>query len=303
MSFNDLVNTTSLDPTKITFQQSKLDLLQLDLTNSYSLTGGSTNSSPGFIIFIFLIFLDINELKLRPRLANNNNDTFISITAATIDDENARNIFAIPPIEAIAASYVRPDITPPRLDAFTFNLNTELVILTFSEVINLDTLDITQFSIIPFPFANTSSQISLTGTSVFGNLYTRIFNLDLSMTDVNNIKLTTTLATSSINTYCIISSSFISDVSGISVSPITFENPINVSIYIPDKTSPNLLSFIFDMDEGTIYLSFDEIINASTFDFSSINISTLNGNLVYSITAGNFINKVSAETYYVKVCK
>ena len=281
-----------MDPTKITFQQSKLDLLQLGYSNSYSLTGGSSNSTPGFIVFIFLLFLDINELKLRPLLANNNNDTFISITAATIDDENLRNVFAIPPIEAITASVVHPDITPPLLNAFTFNLNSELVILTFSEVINLGSLDITQFSLIPFPFANSSSQLSLTGAIVFGNLYNRIFDFDLSKSDVDSLKLSSTLATSSYDTYCIFSTSFISDVSGNSVISITLGNPIAVSTYIPDTTSPNLFSFILDMNEGTIFLSFDEIINASTFDLTNIDISTLSGNLVYSITAGNYNNKV-----------
>ena len=265
------------------------------MVNSYSLTGGETNSPPGFIVYVFLNFVDINELKFRSSLFNNINDTFISITAAMIDDENERNVFAIPPSEAIPASSLHPDITPPRLNAFTFNLNSELVVLTFSEVINLSSLDITQFSLVPFPYANTSTHVSLTGAIVIENLYTRIFTFDLSKTDVNNIKLTTTLATNSFNTYCIFSTSFISDVSGISVSGITFEDPFNVSQYIPDTTSPNLFYFIFDMNEGTLFLSFDEIINASTFDFEKINISTFSGNSVYSITGGDYINKVSYD--------
>ena len=70
MIFDDVVNSTTLDPTKITFQQSKFDLLQLNSTNSYSLTGGYTDSPPGFVIDFVFNFIDINELKSRPSLGN-----------------------------------------------------------------------------------------------------------------------------------------------------------------------------------------------------------------------------------------
>lgn len=294
MIFDDVVNSTTLDPTKITFQQSKFDLLQLNSTNSYSLTGGYTDSPPGFVIDFVFNFIDINELKSRPSLGNDVNDTFVSITASAIDDLNYINVFAIPPIEAVQSTVVHPDITQPQLVNFTFNLNSGIIILTFSEVIYLSTLDITQFTLVPFPDSNQMFHISLSGTVVFGMLYSRILYLELSEIDLNEVKYSEILATTISDTFCIISSSLIFDVSGNSVSPIYIQNPLSVSSFITDTTSPDLISFSLDMNQGTLFLKFDEIVNVSTFNSSQIFLSNSNGN-VYSITEGLHGFEVSIE--------
>ncbi|KAI6655299.1 hypothetical protein LOD99_2134 [Oopsacas minuta] len=292
LTFNDVVNTTTLDPTKITFQQSKIDLSQLDDANSYSLTGGFTNSSLGFVIDFVLSFQDINELKSRPFLANNINDTYVSVTAATIDDVNAINVFAIPPIEAIQSTQVYPDISPPKLESFTLNMDSGIILLTFSEVIHLGTLDITHFSLVPYPYSDSVFHVPLTGAIVFDFLYKRIFLIELSEIDLNRVKYSTTLATNLHNTYSIISGSLISDVYENPVSQIFIEDPLIVSVFVPDTTSPNLVLFTLDMDKGTLYLRFDEIVNVSTFDPAKIQLSNFNGIFVYTISDGEYVTEV-----------
>ena len=295
ITFDDVVNSTTLDPTKITFQQSRFDLLQLDRTNSYSLTGGYTNSLSGFVIDFVFNFIDVNELKSRPLLGNNVNDTFVSITASAIDDLNYINVIAIPPIEAVQSTKVYPDITQPQLVDFTFNLNSGFIILTFSEIIYLSTLDITQFTLVPFPFSDPIIHISLSGAVVFGMLYSRTVYVELSEIDLNMVKFSDILGTTTSDTFCIISSSLIFDVSDNPISPIFIQNPLFVSSFIPDSTSPNLISFSLDMNQGTLYLRFDEIVNVSTFDFSQIFLSNSNSNIIYSLTRGIHGFEVSNE--------
>ena len=254
--------------------------------NSFTLTNGSSKSPPGYYINLTISFTDMNELKSRSLLATTSNNTFLSLTAATIDDIYSLNIIAIPPIEAIPVTEVFPDIIPPEMVEFSLDLNTEILNLTFSEIVYVSNLDISQLFLLPTSPSDVTDIFSLTGAFTENSLYSRIISVELSDSDLNGIKLNTQFATSQFNTFCSISESLISDTSLNHVLSIPIFSPLNVSSYVSDMKSPVLSEYSFDLNMGLMHLTFNEIINASSINLTELILTNLAGDK-YRLTSGS----------------
>ena len=218
---------------------------------------------------------DLNQLKFFTDIATYSNDTFILMEQLTIMDlsENELNVSNLP----LQVRNHTPDTTPPELLAFDLDMDTTTLVLYFSETVNVSSLDISQLTLHPSQFDNTtnSSYRLLPSFEYPQGTVTRSPNgpvivLDLGQMDSNNIKRIETLATSSSVAFITITSDAIQDMVGLPVVDIEVSDARRVQTFVEDATDPVLLSFEFDLDSSLLTLTFNETVNISSIDQNSI---------------------------------
>lgn len=101
-----------------------------------------------------------------------------------------------------------------------------------------------------------------------------VVTLTIGWDDMNEIKSRAVLATSVDSTYLAVRSFTVEDMADYSNTLVPVSG-IQPSEHIPDKTSPVIERFDLDLDERTITLYFDEIVNTSTADLSGITLQDM----------------------------
>jgi len=173
--FNETVLASSLNVTQITLQNTPFS----NSTSVYTLTGGEGSMDDSTVILVSLTFFDLNQIKKIRDLASiapvavleigstsgsgsgsaldplmptpTEGDTFISITADTVEDMNSNPVISVIPSDAKRVRTLTLDTTSPQLVSFDFNLNSEQIILTFTETVDTLTLMPDQFTIVGIP--------------------------------------------------------------------------------------------------------------------------------------------------------
>ena len=90
----------------------------------------------------------------------------------------------------------------------------------------------------------------------------------------------TRIATSRDNTFITFPSTLISDMSGNQVVEVINGRGIQVTTFTGDLVRPMLVDFHLDMDLGQLHLTFDETVNASSFDVTQITVQDDRTNLM-----------------------
>ena len=264
--FDEPVNISTLDIMEITLQQARVITTN---TTMHSLQGGMLiTSSNGLIVEFSLLDSDLNEIK-RLQIGSESVTSFISFTSATIDDTVGNNVNQIMGRGVTLALYVS-DTSPPMLDRFDLNLTMNTLTLYFSETVRARSLRIPELTLQDATggAVYTLTTPSSTSTSVDG---TQVI-VDLGREDLNEIKLQEGLATSVDNTYISYTSAAISDMVGNPLVNRSLASPLPVTNFTADMISPQLESFILDLTNETLVLSFSETVNASSFNPTSITI-------------------------------
>ena len=256
LNFSDIIDVSTLSTSEISFQPSQVR----GSNDPYvELSTVQSDSDDGFSVLFNLASSDVDELNTFPSLANEINNTYISITADAIDDIFGKKVVSITPLDALKAYRVIPDGNNPEIANFSINFNTETLSLTFSETVNIETIDLTQITI------NTLSPplgVTLGGGIIIGPHYSTMVNIELTRDDLNSIKLLTMLAVDKESTYISITNATFKDSNG---NPSIEIQAKIAEKYTPDQTSPVLLEAKFDLNEASLMLTFDEIVNVSTF--------------------------------------
>ena len=107
-----------------------------------------------------------------------------------------------------------------------------------------------------------------------------IITIQLDINDLNNLKQMTRIATSRDNTFITFPSTLISDMSGNQVVEVINGRGIQVTTFTGDLIRPMLVDFHLDMDLGQLHLTFDETVNASSFDVTQITVQDDRTNLM-----------------------
>ncbi len=105
--------------------------------------------SDGFDIEFNLNVEDFMAFQANPNLATSENDTFLVATATTafITSSFSLPINARSSSNSFQATDYVADASRPSIVDFTLDLNTGTVILTFSEVVDTSTLDVSQITL------------------------------------------------------------------------------------------------------------------------------------------------------------
>ena len=269
LSFSDVVDATTFDVSGLTFQGQN-NRVPLEW---HTLSTASSSASPdkSFFITVSLGNDDLNRLKQIRPLATSLSDTYLTVSAFLLDDLAGNDLTAITDGKALLTSKFTPDVSDPTLERWTLDMDQSQLILTFSEVVDIVTLDVTNIRLQPLP--NTALGYSLTGyAQLIPADADNVVAVQLSRTDSNAIKLNTGLGTGRPDSYISLSSSTVSDMNSNEAVAIGTSNAIQAADYIDDNTRPQIESFNLDLDEGVLSLYFDETVDASTFNVSGLTL-------------------------------
>ena len=160
------------------------------------------------------------------------------------------------------ASFVIDDRSP-SLAAFVLDLNTNTLILTFSETISVSSLDLNKIFL-------RSGQNTFSEEYVFTggdkpSLDSPIVNVLLTLDDSNAIRANRILAIDESSTFLQISTDAFQDAAGNIGTPLGISQAIQGS-FIADVTGPTIDSYVLDLSLNTLILNFSETVDPLTFN-------------------------------------
>ena len=269
ISFNDVILGTAVDVSAITLQSAlyRVPMEWHTLTRESS----SSGTEDGFQIAVTIGNSDLNRLKQIRNLTTFQDNSYLTVTATLADDVNGVDVVAVTDGKSLQASQFALDSTQPALDSWLLDMDEGQIILTFSETVDILTLQPDQVSV--QSAAGATDSYTLTG---YADLIPPDadfrFAIQLNEDDANNIKTNTGLGTEVTNTYLTITGNTIDDMNSNDVLAITNGRSLQAQSVVLDQTVPILRSFSLDMNLGMLGLTFDETVNADTFNVSALTL-------------------------------
>ena len=282
LTFSEVILTSSFMPTYLTLQNTMTSVNN----RSVQLSGGNISNDNSDIINITLSDEDANSIKLETELATDTNDTFIVVSNGTFTDAVGNLLQPIPTNMALMASTVFRDQTAPRLLNFTFNLNSSILELTFDEIVNTSSLVISQIILQPSDMPMSIGSSVALNNSVALLLNSNIVTVMIDPEDISDILLRNDLATNADNTYINITSNAIVDFDGNFFEGLTAA--MQTSNYIRDSSSPELSSFSINLNDSTLSLTFNELVNVSTLDVTGITLRNSDGMSTHQLSNASY---------------
>jgi len=224
-------------------------------------------SGNGVQIIFQLSNVDLNALKGEDLFATSLSDTFLTLASSFASDAFGNRVVAT----TLMAQMVIPDDSPPTLDAFTLDLDSASLVLTFSEIIQSNTLMLDRFTIQSSAISAAISQ-TLSNSQRDTMIDSSIITVNILPADLYPLQQNENLATNMENTFLSVNTNAARDKASASNS-LTVISPtaaLPVANVIPDMTSPMLMSFSLNNSDGSLLLTFNEVVNISTFSLGDI---------------------------------
>jgi len=261
LTFSDVMNT-NINPLRITLQS---DAVASGSTSTFTLTGGTCTSSVGYVFVVQLSALNANQLRLSTAVGRTTANTYLVVTADLISSIFGLPVLSILTSNALQATTVSANVHHPVVTSFTLNFFTQQIALTFDIAIDITTFSVTSLTL-QNTISNPTSSYALTAVSspASFSVSTLVLIVPLTLSDINNIRLTSGLATAGTTSYISFPSSLVSDSFGVTVQPILTSNALLASSYVNDGSSPVLLGFSLNMNSGVISLTFNKVIDPAT---------------------------------------
>ena len=168
------------------------------------------------------------------------------------------------PVQSPLAVTLIPDSTPPLITGFSLDLNLGQLSLTFDEPIDTNSVDLTQVYLTS-DFQGSQGAVSIDSGTILGIVAPNTeLSIVVSVSTLNSIKADPTLCTTIFTCLLNTNSTAFFDISGNPILP----TPSNLAAenFIDDTTAPSLESYSIDLDSGTVALTFNEPVEASSFD-------------------------------------
>ena len=295
LSFSEVVLSNSFLPNAITLLGSRDDSVTLTLSTQSMFA----RSTEGDEVTVQFTLSDINSLKAQD-LYKSMNDSFVTITEGLLDTSS--NILeTVFPIHAIRVSVYTRDFTQPLVVSFDeFNREIGSLVLSFNEPIDTDSIQFNYLSLLSAP--NSTSRYNLTGGEV---MYVDESKLSISITlskfDRIRIKTIVDLAVNEESTYISLLEGFIEDTSGNVCEEVNETHPLILTAgqFIEDTIRASLNDYTLDLNTGVITLSFDDVLNASSIDVTSLTLQNAvtnhNSNTTHTLSRDSHILSDNAD--------
>lgn len=245
----------------------------------------------GITIEIQLSEEDIRGIKETDNLARKVSSTFLRADSSMAADLAGNQMIPILDGFALSVSTFAADITRPIVQKISLDLVSNILSITFSEIVIIRSFDPSGI-IIQDNQTNAKYFYRLTSSSYVDSLrpYSAVAKILLSAFDLNGIKSLYPLASSLETTFLSLESSVCTDVYGNDVVSIPFISSLQASSYQPDIIPPQLISYILDMDAEEILLQFSEVIRPNSVHLESSFIQQTE-----TKRYGNFVNLSNCE--------
>ena len=280
MTFDETVDISSLKRSGITL----LDSASASTKNAVNLEScgdGSvcTISTDGTVVKIDITDDDTNRIKLL-QYASGFSDSFVAITTATITDTQRVTPNKVTAIAADKAMQVKQsvgsytkDATVPKFTAFTFDLEKSIATLTFSEPIKPGVVD---FSSIVLQGSATSRQESVRlnkGTIQETSSASMTITIQLSAGDTVAVKSNKNMFTTQDDSFISLDQGAVVDLADLPVKAVAADKAIKAGApYGGDNIRGKLQKYTLDLAQRLLILSFDEVIDISSFSAGAIRL-------------------------------
>ena len=263
--FSETVNFETLNLTSIVLQESES---ATGTNDSVRLTSdGVVRMIDDTVIVVQLPTIDLDLLKTY-KIAINEHTVWLTIDEGGIlDQSNERLLPRENNKTALSVSNYTTDITPPTLESFVLDLNGGgLLWLSFSETVNANSFNSTSITLLHSSprIVESDTSFTLSPSSINWVWDHPIQRVSFSLSDLNEIKRLSLLATNQNNTFISITHGGVDDVFGNPVVEINTTHPFQAQPVIPDSTPPELEYYDLNLTAETIVLSFTETMNASS---------------------------------------
>ena len=253
-----LLNSTTLSFSETT---------RLSLTNTFVLAQDNVTSLRALISVE-----DSIEIKRQP-LCYSVDNCFVMFDGSLVSDISGNKYLTS--LTPVLVDSVYPDVTPPQLVAFpVFDLDAGLFTLIFSEPVNGSSTDYAevQFNNAPLNF---NASVTLSEGFTSPDHIELVFHL--SRQDLNRLKSNLDLCTSRDDCWIRLPSFFITDIGMNPFIHSAYQSDVAASfhqpsLFIPDQTSPELEYARMDVNQGTLTLSFSEVIVEATFSPNDVTL-------------------------------
>lgn len=272
LTFSESINVTSFDIRQVTLQSAPSSPVE-----TYTLSGGLVSLAESTTIDVDLLQSDLNDIKANPDLASLGSNTYLSVTAATVQDANGNFVLPVTMSDALFVARFTADTSGPIIEAFDLSYDRGILTLSFDETVNVSTI---QTSALTFQSAaDTSLSVYTLQDSVGLDTGLLTFaRVQLAALDLNELKRLR-ICTDISSCYLSATTSFIEDTSGNQNVQVDSRSALGVDIYSPDVTAPAVVRYTeFDLDSGTFTLEFSETVEVSTFNFTQVKLHSSYGN-------------------------
>ena len=272
INLNSEILTLTFDET---IQISTFDFSKLTLLNSingsitYSLQSSNHTNYNSELVQVYLSTEDSESIKSQ-RLCDSQFDCFLSIVPELVQDMVNRQVLEIPEESALQTNSFTRDSTSPSLVEFVeFNLVTATIKLSFSEIVNATSANITAITLQSF-FELPQSRRTLISGTVTSSDSTEL-DFIIGEIDLLRIKAIGNICDSRAHCYITLSSFLILDFANNYNNPVTDGPPgIVVTRFISDTTLPSLQSYNLNLGVSIMTLFFDEPVLTSSLDPTGI---------------------------------
>lgn len=262
LEFNDIIDAATLNGSAITLQSAvaRRPMESLMLT----VDGATTDSPSGSRISIQLSDEHTNGIKQIRNLCTSSQNCYMTVTQFLALDPSGMSTSLVNDGSAIIVRNFSEDVTPPALLYWSLDMNAGIMELYFSETVDVTMIQYSQLTLHGFiqMYSLTSSR-SLSGPTP--NVVILLSNHDL-----NEIKRLPDVGVSLNDSILSVGDSAIIDMNGNLMAPISRNDFFQPVLYISDFTSPQLVSFSFDIGSGVLMLTFSETVIGASFTPSAI---------------------------------
>ena len=261
--FDDPINATTFNPSSVTLQSAQAQRPMQWYTLSQESSSSYPDNTTFQVIRVLLTDSDLNQIKRIRSLCIDQHSCYMTVTASIARDINGIYSNAIANGRGLLAASFTGDQVPPELVSWVLDMDRGRIIVTFSETVDITSLQSSlvtlQSSSTPFvepyvPFAEFDELLPADASSMF--------DIQLTSNSITRIKRTIAVGTHVQDSYLHMSRGAIVDMNSNSL----LDTHLQASDVIPDTTPPSLVQFSLDVYTGAIRLSFDEVINSSSFN-------------------------------------
>eukprot|EP00729_Bicosta_minor_P004714 gene4714-23313_t len=306
LKFNEPVDILTISYEALTIQSKAefggaMSLYKLKNTNN----GGSIEYS-GIVaskqeISITMDDVDRQAIQNDVGLAVSVATTFVSFSDELIKDVSGNKVKAVLN-SAAAQAVLLGDIKEASLQEVEVDLTAGAIKFKFSTSVDTNTFK-AEFVTVQSSQISATTSYTLTEDSTTSDGDGFTFTVGLCDVDLNGIKATRGLATGTVDsttdTFVSITTEALRDISDRAILPTEVGDALPATKYNPDTTAPTLEGAAFNLDgDGTLTLSFSEVIDISTKDLTAIVIQDAASPTVDSVrlTGGTIAETDTSKT-------
>jgi hypothetical protein len=257
------------------FNASKVSLQNTSTSTSIALSGGivSEVSKLSMIISMRLLDSDYTALQALGGWYASNATSFTSISSDTASDAAGNGN----DVAVLQARKFTSDQTAPELISFNLDISSAVAQLTlkFSEPINSESFNASAlFLQLKQNASLAQDKVRCSSGAIVSATSSSTLAVNLTMSDLDAFKLNG-VALNASTAWLAHSEDLIRDMAGNACVAIDGTASLPVSDYIGDDTRPQLSSWSLNMDTGELLLTFDEPVDASTFEATAAKLQNM----------------------------